>query len=68
MVETDLYVYSFYGVKANKNVIGHILDEENRWIKNILLQFVTEKDEKLILIAETNDFDQQTACGATVMV
>ena len=27
---------SYYGEKANEHFINHILDEENRWIKNIL--------------------------------
>ena len=48
--EKIIHEHSYYGEKANENFIEHILEEENRWIKNILSKskpmFFTKQDEK----------------------
>ena len=49
---------SYYGEKANEHFISHILEEENRWIKNILS---TSKPMDLSS-KEQNDFNLTTNC------
>lgn len=48
--EEIIHEHSFYGEKANENFIQHILDEEQRWIKNMLSKskpmVFTKNDER----------------------
>ncbi len=49
---------SYYGEKANENFISHILDEENRWIKNVL------STSKPMIFTEKNrqNFEETNNC------